>query len=104
MANITLISPEEFLSQTYNTSDVNLISSFEITNLFTSSSYIESHIYDATDILIYSNLNLTSYSVLNENKPSNQNQLSNIQLNPEDDLSNLGYESGIFIITSLTKR
>ena len=94
MANITSISPEEFLSQTYNSSDARLISSFEVNNLFTTSSYIESHIYDTSDTLINSELNFIGYSVLNEGRLSDSNQLSNIQLNPETDLLDLGYSAG----------
>jgi hypothetical protein len=45
-AEIILLNADDFSSQTYEGQDVNLISTFDISTDLSSSSYIESFIYD----------------------------------------------------------
>ena len=97
-AEIISLSTIDFTSQTYNDQDVNLISSFDIDTTLTSESYIEFFIYDNNRNLIIPNYNFTNYIVLNNGQSAgNNNNLSQIEINPEEALIEYGFTQGEYI-------
>ena len=60
MANISLISPSEFTSLSYDEKDINLIPSFEVDTSFGEGSYIEYYIFDLNKSLISVNYDYDS--------------------------------------------
>ena len=86
--NIQNIDPTTLELQTYSTQDQNLISSFDVTNTFTSSvDYIEYTVYDFNqNLLLYIN-NFSNYSILD----------NNLQIDPEQDLTTYGFSEGQYI-------
>jgi len=86
--NIQNIDPTTLELQTYSTQDQNLISSFDVTNTFTSSvDYIEYTVYDFNqNQLLYVN-NFSNYSILD----------NNLQIDPEQDLTIYGFSEGQYI-------
>ena len=86
--NIQNIDPTTLELQTYSTQDQNLISSFDVTNTFTSSvDYIEYTVYDFNQsLLLYIN-NFSNYSILD----------NNLQIDPEQDLTTYGFSEGQYI-------
>jgi hypothetical protein len=86
--NIQNIDPTTLELQTYSTQDQNLISSFDVTNTFTSSvDYIEYTVYDFNqNQLLYIN-NFSNYSILD----------NNLQIDPEQDLTIYGFSEGQYI-------
>lgn len=86
--NIQNIDPTTLELQTYSTQDQNLISSFDVTNTFTSSvDYIEYTVYDFNqNLLLYVN-NFSNYSILD----------NNLQIDPEQDLTTYGFSEGQYI-------
>jgi len=97
---ITLLPDPSAESQDYNVQDVNLISSSEISTTLTTSSYIESHIYDLDQSLITSNYNFTNYSVLNNGQSAGtSNAISQIELNVEESFLDPLFDTGEYIAT-----
>jgi hypothetical protein len=97
-AEIISLSTIDFTSQTYNDQDVNLISSFDIDTTLTSESYIEFFIYDNNRNLIIPNYNFTNYTVLNNGQSAgSNNNLSQIEINPEEALIEYGFTQGEYI-------
>jgi hypothetical protein len=95
---ITQIDIQDFISQTYEGADISLLSQFEIDNIFTSNSYIEYFIYDNNKNLLSTDYSFTEYTVLNDGQSSgNNNNLSQIEINPEQSLINFGYDQGEYI-------
>lgn len=86
--NIQNIDPITLESQTYSPQDSSLISSFEITNTFTSSvDYIEYTVYDLNQNILLHIDNLSDYSILN----------NLIQIDPEKNLNTYGFSDGQYI-------
>ena len=96
MANISLISPSEFTSLSYDEKDINLIPSFEVDTSFGEGSYIEYYIFDLNKSLISVNYDYDSYSIQNDLQSSLTNNISKIQINPEQDLSSQGFFQGSY--------
>jgi hypothetical protein len=97
-AEIILLNADDFSSQTYEGQDVNLISTFDISTDLSSSSYIESFIYDNNQNILSSNYNFTQYTVLNNGQsPGTNNNIFQIEIDPEQTLINEGYDQGQYI-------
>jgi hypothetical protein len=95
---ITQIDIQDFISQTYEGADISLLSQFEIDNTFTSNSYIEYFIYDNNKNILSTDYSFTEYIVLNDGQSAgNDNNLSQIEINPEQSLINSGYDQGEYI-------
>ena len=97
-AQTTPIDFNNFISQTYNVEDTNLISTFENSNIFSTSSYIEFFIYSPSTDLLFSQPNYSNYTI--QNTPVDLNNpvdTSQILINPENDLNSLGYSSGEYV-------
>jgi hypothetical protein len=97
-AEITLINTEDLTSQIYESQEVNLIPTFDITTSFTTSSYIELFVYDLNQNILTTEYNFTQYNVLNNGQSAgSNNELSQIEINPEQVLLNLGFDTGEYI-------
>jgi len=97
-AEIILLNANDFTSQTYGEQDVNLISTFDVTTFLSSSSYIEFFIYDNNQNILSSQYNFSQYTVLdNGQSPGSNDDISQIEINPEENLINLGYDQGQYI-------
>jgi hypothetical protein len=94
-AEINQIDPQDFMSQTYEGQDVNLLTSFDVNTFLSSSSYIELFIYDNNKNILTSNLNFTQYTVQNNGQSAaNGNNISEIILDPEKILIDNGFDQG----------
>jgi len=93
-AEIVQIDPQDLTSQSYESQDVNLIPSFEVATNLTSSSYIEYFVYDLNQNLLSTEYNFVDYKVLNDGQSAGTGVLSQIEIDPEKDLINLGYDQG----------
>jgi hypothetical protein len=94
-AEIVLIDPQDFSSQNYEGQDINLISTFEINTFLSTSSYVELFVYDNNQNILSSNYNFTQYTVLNNGQsPGSNNDLFQIEINPENTLIYEGYDQG----------
>jgi hypothetical protein len=92
---ITQIDAQQFLTQGYEEQDTNLLTSFNVNTFLSSSSYIELFVYDNNKNILSSNLNFTQYTVLNNGQSSGDgNNISEIILDPESILIDLGYNQG----------
>ena len=107
MATVTRIDPTNLTLQLYQSQDENLISQFGIDTVLTSSSYVEFFIYDNNQSLLYSTTNYISYKVENDGQSAgNNNQISQFQISPLNDVENEGFNQGEYIAyyNFLTKR
>jgi hypothetical protein len=94
-AEIVQIDTQDFTSQTYEGQDVNLISTFEVNTYLSASSYIEAFIYDNNQNILSSEYNFSQYTVLNNGQsPGTNNNLFQIEINPEETLLNGGFDQG----------
>ena len=94
-AEIIQIDAQSFLSQTYENQDTNLISSFDVKTSLSSSSYLEFFIYDNNKNILDSDYNFTQYTIQNDGQsPGNDGDISEIIIDPEQILINLGYDQG----------
>jgi hypothetical protein len=97
-AEITQIDTQDFTSQTYGGSDTSLLSQFEIDTSLISNSYIEYFIYDNNKNLLSTDYSFSEYTVLNDGQSAGtNNSLSQIEIDPEKSLINLGYDQGEYI-------
>jgi len=96
-AEIIQINPQDLSSQTYEAQDTNLIPTFEINTFLTASSYIEYHVYDPNQNILSSEYNFTQYSVLNDGQSAGNNNLSQIEIDPEQSLIDNGFDTGEYI-------
>ena len=95
MSTITQISPDKFSIQDYTFEDYNIVPNFEVTSIFEpSGSIVEYFIYDANSNLISSNYNFPGYSFTEDPSITNLGGFSTMDLNPEEDLINTGYDVG----------
>jgi hypothetical protein len=96
-AEIVQITPQDFLSQNYQTQDVNLITSFAVSTFLSSSSYIEFFIYDNNKNILDSDYNFIEYTILeNGQSAGSNNDVSQIIIDPEVILTTEGYNQGIY--------
>jgi hypothetical protein len=89
---ITPVDPITFELQDYSVQDSDIIAQFEVDTVFSQSvDYIEYFIFDETENLIYPNSTqeLLTYSVKN----------GDVLLSPDQDLSRLGFNEGIYYIS-----
>jgi hypothetical protein len=94
-AEIIQIDAQSFLSQTYENQDTNLISSFDVKTNLSSSSYLEFFVYDNNKNILDSDYNFTQYTIQNDGQsPGNDGDISEIIIDPEQTLINLGYDQG----------
>jgi hypothetical protein len=96
-AEIIQIDTQDLTTQIYESQDTNLIPSFEINTALISDSYIEFFVYDLNKNLIFSNPNFTQYSVLNDGQSSQNSELNQINIDPEQNLINNGFDQGSYI-------
>ena len=82
----------------YNDNDNNLLNPINIKNKFGGiNNVIEFYIYDANDKLLSSNYNFKNYQKVNNE--NNGPLFSNLILNPINDITQLGYSYGNYILT-----
>jgi hypothetical protein len=96
-AEIIQINPQDLSVQTYEIQDTDLIPTFEINTFLTASSYIEYHVYDLNQNILSSEYNFTQYSVLNDGQSASNNNLSQIEIDPEQSLIDSGFDTGEYI-------
>ena len=94
---IIQIDPQTLTSQTYETQDTSLIPTFELPTSFSSGSKIEFIAYDLNQNLLYSDLSFTDYKVLNDGQSSGNGTLSQIEIDPEKSLTEVGFNQGSYI-------
>lgn len=96
MAEVTQISPNEITTQVYNQQDVGLVPSFEVNTILTEDSYIEYNIYDLNNNLLFADYEYNSYTVLEDGQSAQNNEISQIIIDPESDLVNTGFDQGSY--------
>ena len=96
MAEVIQVNPDNFELQDYNSQDVNLITSFDIDTSLEKNSTIEFHIYN-NNILVESVLNFIDYTLPPSGKNDSPNSISLLDINPLENLNNLGYTQGQYI-------
>jgi hypothetical protein len=96
MATETIqISTQDFFSQTYKNQDTTLISTFNVNTSFISSSYIEFFVYDNNFNILSSDYLFSQYTIQNNGQsPGNNDDVSEILLDPENVLISQGYTQG----------
>jgi hypothetical protein len=104
MADSYQISPLGYEFQNYQGNDTGLITTFEINSFLNNSNYIEFYIYDLNNDLVSSTLNFKDYKVFND--PTTSEGISQITLNPGDDIENKLSNQGSYVAyyNFLTKR
>ena len=96
MAELLQISSEEFQLQSYNNKDTNLISIFDVDTLLNQSGYIEFLVYDLNKNILTAEYDFTNYSVEEDGK-STDNTITQLNIVPENDLTNSGFNEGSYI-------
>ena len=96
MATETIqIDTQSFLSQNYKEQDTTLISSFNVNTSLLSSSCIEFFVYDNNYNVLESIYQFTDYTIQNNGQSAgNNNEVTEIILDPENILVNKGYNQG----------
>ncbi len=97
MADVNKINPQDFLPQSYNSQDISLISNNTLQEEFSDSSYIEFYVYDLNQNLLTSNLNYTNYQILDSEGDIEDNTLSTIITDPQNDLEKAGFSDGSYV-------
>jgi len=99
MATISQTSPDNFSIQDYTFEDYDIVPNFEVTSLFQpEEDLVEYFIYDANNNLIHSEYKSTSYSFTQDPSIVNLGGYSTINIDPEKDLSNSGFDVGQYNI------
>jgi hypothetical protein len=94
-AEIVQINTQDFTSQNYEGQDVNLISTFDINTYLSSSSYIESFVYDNNKTILSSDYSFSQYTVLNNGQSAGtNNNIFQIEIDPEQTLIDQGFDQG----------
>ena len=96
MTEVTQINPNEITTQVYNQQDVGLVPSFEVNTILTENSYIEYNIYDLNNNLLFTDYEYNSYIVLEDGQSAQNNEISQIIIDPESDLVNTGFDQGSY--------
>jgi len=96
-AEVISTNTENFDPQGYIGQDNNLVSSQEINTFFSTKSYIELNIYNTNNELLVNDPLFSQYKIYNDGQSSLTNELSKIELNPEDILINYGFDQGAYI-------
>ena len=91
------ISSTQITNQTdYSSKDKSLISTIDLDTTLDSTSYIEYNIYDLSNRLLFNTYTYVSYTVLNDGQSALSSNINQINIDPEKDLENLGYNQGGF--------
>jgi len=97
MVNIEQIAPALINDQIeYNSQDETLISSFDVNTKLDSTDYIEYSIYDLNNNLLSIDYKYSSYTVLNDGQSAQSSEINKIEINPETDLEDVGYNQGSY--------
>ena len=107
MASVNQINANNFQLQSYELKDENLITSFDIDTVLSSSDYIEFYVYDSNRTLLSSTTNYLNYTVLNDGQSAaNDNEINAFSINPDTDVESFGLDQGEFIAyySFLTKK
>ena len=97
MAEVTKIDYTSFELQDYNARDENLITTFDVNTLFTTSSCIEFYILDLNKNVLYSKYDYTNYQVTNDGQSAQTGEVSKFQINPGDDVIGQGFANGEYV-------
>ena len=97
MAEVTKINYTNFELQDYNVKDENLITTFDINTLFTTSSCIEFYVLDLNKNVLYSKYDYTNYQVTNDGQSAQTNKVSKFQINPGEDVIGQGFANGEYV-------
>jgi hypothetical protein len=97
MAEVTKIDYTSFELQDYNVRDENLITTFDVNTLFTTSSCIEFYILDLNKNVLYSKYDYTNYQVTNDGQSAQTGEVSKFQINPGDDVIGQGFANGEYV-------
>jgi spore coat protein CotF len=99
MSNITPINPESFELQGYSPNDQNLVPLFNTSSNFSiSKDIVESYVYDVNQSLLYYDFDYRGYQIIQEGNSQGFDILSNITVNPEENLIGLGFDQGEYNI------
>lgn len=99
MATIYQTSPDNFSIQDYTFEDYDVVPNFEVTSLFQpEEDLVEYFVYDANNNLLSSQYKSTSYSFTQDPSIINLGGYSTINIDPEKDLSNSGFDVGQYNI------
>jgi hypothetical protein len=99
MATISQTSPDKFSIQDYTFEDYDIVPNFEVTSLFQpEEDLVEYFIYDANNNLLSSQYKSTSYSFTQDPSITNLGGYSTINIDPEKDLLDLGFDVGQYNI------
>ncbi len=98
MAEVTVNKISTNIVENYSKEDLNLIPSFEVISQFNpETDIVEFSIYNEQNLLQYINYNYIDYTVTLDYN-TNKNAISSVNVNPEQDLINEGYEQGIYTV------
>lgn len=99
MAIITQTSPDLFSLQDYTFEDYDIVPNFEVTSLFQPEEDLVGYfVYDANNNLLYSEYKSDSYSFTQDPSITNLGGYSTIDINPEKDLFDNGFDVGQYNI------
>ena len=106
MANVTPISPNDFSTQLYESSDTSLISTFDVDTTLGADSYIEFFIYTLDRQILYSTNTYSSYKVENDSNSNSPTNINTFSVNPGEDVTKNGFNQGTVVAyyNFLTKR
>lgn len=97
MAEVVRIDPTNFELQSYEGQDESLINQFNIDSALTSSSYIEFYVYDLNQNILSSNLNYSNYTVLNDGVGAQNEEITQFNVFPADDVTSEGFDQGDYV-------
>ena len=97
-AEITQIDIQNITTQTYDGQDTNLLSSFDVNTTLSTGSYIEYFVYDNNQNLLSEVYNFSQYTIQNDGQSAgNGGEVSKIILDPEQALTDIGFDQGEYI-------
>lgn len=100
MVDITQINSQNITSQKYSLQDENLIQSVDLIKQFGKpTDYIEYHVYSIDNALLHSDYSTLNYRYFNQSQVTPNNTVSNISLNPTQNIISSGYNKGSINIT-----
>tara|TARA_R100001509_G_scaffold31799_1_gene16895 strand:- start:571 stop:4305 length:3735 start_codon:yes stop_codon:yes gene_type:complete len=94
---VNIVDTDSFDPQGYKDQDNNLISSQEINTSFSIKSYIELNVYNSNNELLLNDPSFSQYRIINDGQSALTNEVSKIELDPENALISLGLNQGEFI-------
>ena len=98
MASVNQINTDNFQLQSYEQQDENLITSFDIDTVLSSSDYIEFYIYGNNQTLLSSTTNYLNYTILNDGQSAgNDNEINAFSITPDTDVESFGFDQGEFV-------